>query len=47
MEQAGKSLNEESGGIANNNPNYVMGLGFIIAGHCQHHVNLIRERYLK
>jgi len=37
----------ESGGIANNNPNYVLGQGFIIAGHCQHHVNIIRERYLK
>jgi hypothetical protein len=37
----------ESGGIANNNPNYTLGMGFIIAGHCQHHVNLIKERYLK
>lgn len=36
----------ESGGTANNKPMYVLSLGFIIAGHCQHHVNIIRERYL-
>jgi hypothetical protein len=32
-------------GISNNSPNYVSGLGFIIAGHCQHHLNVIKERY--
>jgi hypothetical protein len=37
----------ESGGTANNKPMYVLALGYIIAGHCQHHVNIIRERYLK
>ena len=37
----------ESGGIANNKPMYVLSLGFIIAGHCQHHVNIIKDRYLK
>lgn len=36
----------EATGIANNNPLYVLGLGFIIAGHCQHHYNIIRDRYL-
>ena len=36
----------EYGGVANNNPLYVRGLGFIIAGHCQHHTTIIRERYL-
>ena len=33
-------------GIANKNPMYVLALGFIISGHCQHHLNIIRERYL-
>jgi hypothetical protein len=37
----------ESGGTANNKPMYVLALGYIIAGHCQHHVNIIREKYLK
>jgi hypothetical protein len=36
----------ESAGTTNNNPLYVLGLGFIIAGHCQHHLNIIKERYL-
>lgn len=43
------SFDEEqlhTGGISNNKPIYVLGLGFIIAGHCQHHLNIIRERYL-
>lgn len=45
-----RSFDEEqlqSSGISNNNPLYVLGIGFIIAGHCQHHVNIIKERYLK
>jgi hypothetical protein len=33
-------------GLANKSPLYVMGLGFIVAGHCQHHLNIIKERYL-
>lgn len=33
-------------GTANGSPVYVLGLGFIVAGHCQHHLNIIRERYL-
>lgn len=43
------SFNEEqleASGTANNNPVYVRGLGYVIAGHCQHHLNIIRERYL-
>lgn len=36
----------ESAGLANNNPMYVLALGFIIAGHCQHHLNVTKERYL-
>lgn len=36
----------ESGGTANNRPMYVLALGYVIAGHCQHHLNIIRERYL-
>lgn len=36
----------EAGGTANNSPLYVRGLGFIVAGHCQHHLNIIKERYL-
>lgn len=44
-----KTFDEETlqnEGIANRNPMYVLGLGFIIAGHCQHHLNIIKERYL-
>lgn len=36
----------EAGGKASNNPMYVLGVGFIVAGHCQHHMNIIMERYL-
>lgn len=36
----------ETNGLSNNNPIYVLGLGFIIPGHCQHHLNIIKERYL-
>jgi hypothetical protein len=44
-----RSFDEEqlqTNGISNNNPMYVLGLGFIIPGHCQHHLNIIKERYL-
>lgn len=33
-------------GLANNNPMNVRAVGFVIAGHCQHHLTIIRERYL-
>lgn len=33
-------------GIANNNSISVRAIGFIIVGHCKHHVNVIKERYL-
>jgi hypothetical protein len=36
----------ESEGISNKYSNYVMGWGFICAGHCNHHQQVIRERYL-
>ncbi len=44
-----QSFNEEqlnAAGIANGNPNYVLGLGYITVGHCTHHVNILQERYL-
>ncbi len=37
-------LNET--GIANNNPVYVMGVGYVIVGHLAHHLNILKERYL-
>jgi hypothetical protein len=37
-------LNAE--GIANNNPIYVKGIGYIVAGHAKHHLEVIKERYL-
>lgn len=33
-------------GIASDNPVYVLGIGFIIAGHCLHHLKVVQERYL-
>ena len=33
-------------GVANDQPISVEGIGFIIAGHALHHVNVINERYL-
>ena len=33
-------------GTANNNPVSVMAIGFIIAGHANHHLQVLRERYL-
>jgi len=42
-------LNEEeleATGSANNNVCNVLALGYIIAGHAAHHMNVIRERYL-
>lgn len=36
----------ESEGICNNHSVYVLGIGFIIAGHTIHHHKLIEEKYL-
>ena len=36
----------ETNGIASDKPVYVLGLGFIIVGHVNHHVAVIKERYL-
>ncbi len=36
----------EAEGVANDDRIYVMGIGFICAGHCYHHRNVIIERYL-
>ncbi len=44
-----KSLNEEqlnACGIASENSISVLSLGFIIAGHANHHISVIKERYL-
>jgi hypothetical protein len=44
------SFNEDqllSKGIASNHEINVLALGYIIAGHVQHHINIIRERYLQ
>ena len=34
-------------GVANENSVYVKGLGYIIAGHTRHHLQVLQERYLK
>lgn len=36
----------ESGGMASGKSIYVMGIGFIIAGHANHHMIVMKERYL-
>lgn len=36
----------ESNGIASNNPVYVLGLGYVLVGHAEHHLNVTKERYL-
>jgi hypothetical protein len=44
-----QSFDEEqlqSGGVAGNNPNYVLAMGFIIVGHAVHHMKITKERYL-
>lgn len=36
----------ETNGTASGKSNYVMGIGFIIAGHANHHIKVTKERYL-
>ncbi|HWR32942.1 MAG TPA: DinB family protein [Chitinophagaceae bacterium] len=36
----------ESNGTASGKSSYVLGIGFIIAGHANHHLNVMKERYL-
>jgi len=36
----------ESSGTANNNPIYVLAIGFVLLGHVNHHVKILKERYL-
>lgn len=45
-----ESLTEEQlefDGVSNGQSIYVRALGFIIAGHCIHHMKVMKERYLK
>jgi len=49
VEQLFASFDEEqlaAVGTSNNNPIPVNAIGFIIPGHAQHHINVIKERYL-
>ena len=36
----------ESAGMASGKSNYVLAIGFIIAGHANHHIKVMKERYL-
>lgn len=36
----------EQEGVANGNPVYVKGIGFILCGHALHHIGVLKERYL-
>lgn len=36
----------ESSGVASENSTYVLGIGYIVAGHVNHHCQIIKERYL-
>jgi hypothetical protein len=36
----------DASGIASNNKHYVLGLGYITVGHVNHHVGVLKERYL-
>lgn len=33
-------------GVANGNPIYVKAIGYIVAGHAKHHMEILKERYL-
>ena len=36
----------EAAGVANERSTYVLGIGYILAGHVLHHCQIIKERYL-
>jgi uncharacterized damage-inducible protein DinB len=36
----------EAAGVASENSIYVLGIGYIVAGHVNHHCQIIKERYL-
>jgi len=36
----------DQSGIASENSTYVLGIGYIVAGHVNHHCQIIKERYL-
>jgi uncharacterized damage-inducible protein DinB len=36
----------ENTGTANNNPIYVLAIGYVLVGHVNHHVSILKERYL-
>ena len=37
----------ESAGTASNVSMYVLGIGYIVVGHCEHHLTILKEKYLE